>query len=73
MKKGSRVYVVWEDIQASLHSEERIEPVRAEVCGWVESDTSKYLRLATCRYMDGSELKDRIVLPKGCVVSMEEI
>jgi hypothetical protein len=73
MKKGTRVYVLWEDIQASLHSEDEIEPVEAEVCGWVESDTKKYLRIVTCRYLDGGLLADRIVIPKGCVTNVVKI
>lgn len=73
MKKGTRVCVTWEDITASLHSEDQIVPAKAEVCGWVESNTAKYLRVITCRYMDGSKLADRIVIPKGCVTKVEEI
>ena len=65
--------VTWEDITASLHSEDQIMPAKAEVCGWVESSTSKYMRVITCRYMDGSKLADRIVIPKGCIVKVEEI
>jgi hypothetical protein len=73
MKKGTRVYVVWEDITASLHSEEDLKPAIAEVCGWVISDTKKYLKIATCRYKDGCDLKDRMTLPKGVIKSMEVI
>jgi hypothetical protein len=73
MKKGTRVYVQWEDITASLHSEEDLKPAVAEVCGWVLSDTKKYIKLATCRYKDGCDCKDRMTIPRGCVIEVKEI
>lgn len=72
-KKGDRVFVEWEDIQASLHDEDLIEPAKAEVCGWIEIIGPKYLRIVTCRYIDDRRLADRIVLPRGCVTSIEVI
>lgn len=71
MKKGTLVLVTWEDITASLHSEEDLLPAPAEAVGWVESDTKKYLRLITCRYLDDRKLADRICIPTGCVVKKE--
>jgi len=74
MKKGTRVLVEWLDIQAALHTEDKIEPVRAESLGWIESDTKKYLRLCTCRYLDGfCDLSDKIVIPKGCIENISEV
>ena len=73
MKKGQRVCVTWHDITASLHSEDAIEPAKAEVCGWIESNTKKYLRIVTCRYFDDKKLADRIVIPKGCIEKVDEI
>ena len=74
MKKGARVYVKWEDISASLHDTEELDPAVAEVCGWVLSHTKRYLRLATCRYLGtANDEKDRITIPSGCVVEIYEI
>jgi hypothetical protein len=73
MRKGKRVYVEYEDITADLHSDKDLDVVIAEVCGWVLSDTKKHLKLTTCRYKDGCDHKDRMSIPKGCVVKMEEI
>jgi|TARA_R100000353_G_scaffold125475_1_gene89129 hypothetical protein len=72
-KKGTRVLVEWEDIVADLHSEDEIEPCKAESVGWVESWTKRYIRLITCRYLDGSKTADRIVIPIGCVKNVEKI
>ena len=73
MKKGSRVLVSWLDICADLHSEELIEPAEAETVGWVESFTKKYVRIITSRYKDDRKLADRIVIPRGCIVKIEEV
>jgi hypothetical protein len=73
MKKGTRVYVQWEDITASLHSEEDLQTAVAEVCGWIISDTKRYLKIATCRYTEGCDCKDRMTLPKGTILKVEEI
>lgn len=73
MRKGTRVYVCFEDITANLHSDSDLDCVVAEVCGWVLSDTKKHLKLTTCRYRDGCEYKDRMSIPKGAVISMEVV
>jgi hypothetical protein len=73
MKKGTRVYVEFDDITASLHSDNDLECVVAQVCGWVISDTKRYLKLATCRYKDGCDYKDRITVPQGCVIKKEKL
>tara|TARA_A100001011_G_C14314669_1_gene847350 strand:- start:3556 stop:3792 length:237 start_codon:yes stop_codon:yes gene_type:complete len=72
-KKGTRVLIDWEDIVADLHSEELIEPCKAQSVGWIESVTEKYTRIITSRYLDDRLLADRIVIPKGCIVNIEEI
>lgn len=73
MKKGQRVFVEYEDITADLHSEKDLDCVVAQVCGWVLSDTKRYLKLTTCRYKDGCDYKDRMTVPAGCVITKEKI
>ena len=73
MKKGDRVYVVWEDITASLHSDEELNLVVAETVGWILRKGKKELEIATTRYKDGCDFKDRITIHRGTVVSMEKI
>lgn len=73
MRKGTRVYVEYHDITADLHSEKELDCVVAQVCGWILSDTKLFLKLTTCRYKDGCECKDRMSIPKGCIIKMEEI
>jgi hypothetical protein len=75
MRKGTRVYVEFDDITADLHSENDLEVAEGEVVGWILSDTKRALKLTTCRYQDGKlhKEKDRFTLPRGCVRSMEEI
>lgn len=67
------VKVTWYDITAQLHTEENIMPVKAYSVGWIESNTKKYLRLFTSYYEDGCSLKDKIVIPKGCIDKVEEL
>jgi len=73
MKKGDRVYVVWEDITANLHSDEELNLVVAETVGWILRNGKKELEIATSRYRGGCDYKDRITIHKGVVVSMEKI
>ena len=75
MRRGTRVLVRWVDIQTASHSEEDIEPIEAETVGWIESDTRAFLRVRTSRYThsDFRKLADKIVIPKGCITSVEEI
>ena len=73
MKKGTRVYVEFDDITASLHDDKDLEVVVAQVMGWIISDTKKVLKLATCRYKDGCDHKDRMSIPAGCVTKKELI
>ena len=73
MKKGDRVCVVWEDITASLHSDEDLKLAKAETVGWIIRQTKKELELATTRYKDGCDCKDRITIHKGVIVSAEVI
>ena len=72
-KKGDSVLVECEDIVADLHSEDMIEPCKAESLGWIESLTKRYIRLTTCRYLDESKVADRIVIPIGCVKNVKKI
>tara|TARA_R100001510_G_C7624846_1_gene184911 strand:+ start:255 stop:488 length:234 start_codon:yes stop_codon:yes gene_type:complete len=72
-KKGDRVLVEWEDIVADLHSEDEIEPAKAQSVGWIESKTKRYIRLTTSKYLDKSKVADRIVIPMGCVNNIEKI
>jgi hypothetical protein len=73
LKKGTRVYVEWEDITADLHCESELNCVVAQVCGWILSDTKRYLKITTCRYKDGCDYKDRMSIPQGCVIKKEVI
>ena len=73
MKRGSRVYVKWLDISASLHTDEACEPVEAESVGWIIRNNKKFIELATSRYVKGCDCKDRIAILKGCIEKMEEI
>ena len=73
MKKNDRVLVEFEDITASLHDDADLNTVVAEVMGWVISDTKKVLKIATCRYKDGCDFKDRMSIPAGCVIRKELI
>lgn len=73
MKKGTRVFVEYDDITADLHTDKELDCVVAQVCGWVLSDTKRYLKLATCRYKDGCDYKDRMSIPQGCVIKKEKI
>lgn len=74
IKKGDRVLVVWNDIKAILHSEEPIEPALAETVGWVDAQSPTWLRLTTTRYVgELDDLKDLIVIPKGCIQNVERI
>jgi hypothetical protein len=73
IKKGTRVYVEWWDIVADLHTENDIEPAVAQSVGWIDSYTKKYLRLFTTKYKDTIQLADKIVIPVGCIKSIQEI
>jgi hypothetical protein len=73
MLKGTRVYIEFDDISADLHTPDQLDCVVAMVCGWVLSDTKRYVRIATCLYKDGCDYKDRMTIPKGCIVKMEKI
>lgn len=73
MRKGKRVLVCWYDIVADLHTEDDIEPVSALSVGWVDSHTKKYLRLFTTKYEGDIKTADKIVIPCGCIESIEEI
>ena len=73
VKKGDRVCVVWMDIVADLHSTNLIVPAEASVCGWVEEYNKEYIRIVTCGYEKDKELADRIVIPRGCIVKIEEV
>ena len=33
----------------------------------------KYVRIITSRYKDDRKLADRIVIPRGCIVKIEEV
>lgn len=72
-KKGDRVLVDWLDIVADLHTEDNIKPCKAQSVGWIESITTKYIRLTTSRYLDSCELADKIVIPIGCVEDINAI
>ena len=72
MKKGTRVFVKWWDIQAYVQHDEVLDPILTECVGWVVRDTKKTLELTYCRYTDGNAFRDGIVMPRGCVESMEE-
>lgn len=69
------VRVIWEDIVADLHTEDDIMPVKAVSVGFLEKKTSKYIRLYTTKYEEKnfSKLADKIVIPKGCIISIEEL
>jgi len=76
VKKGMRVLITWEDIQAILHSEDDIEPALAETVGWVDNSSNTWIRLVTSRYyaeQGFDKLADKIVIPKGCILKIEEI
>jgi|TARA_R100000479_G_C6390406_1_gene204849 hypothetical protein len=74
VNKGDRVCVKWRDIKAILHSEEPIEPALAETVGWVDAQSPTWLRLTTSRYIgELDDLKDLIVIPKGCIEDVERI
>jgi hypothetical protein len=73
MRKGQRVYVRWRDIQALNHSDEPLPTAKAELVGWVISAKGKDVQFETCRYVDGTPLKDRITIPKGCIDHCEVI
>ena len=76
MKKGDRVYVVFKDLSADLHTDGPIQSVTGELVGWiVRQDKSKTgdIEFTYCRYKDGCNLRDGIAIPKGCIISMEKI
>ena len=74
VSKGDRVLVEWNDIKAILHSEEPIEPALAETGGWVDAQSPTWLRLTTTRYVgELDDLKDLIVIPKGCIINVRKI
>ena len=73
MKKGTRVFVKWWDIQAYVQHDEVLDPILTECVGWIVRDTKKTLELTYCRYTNGNAFRDKIVMPKGCVKNMEEI
>ena len=76
VKKGMRVLITWEDIQAILHSEDDIEAALAETVGWVDNSSNTWIRLVTSRYyaeQGFDKLADKIVIPKGCILNIEEI
>ena len=76
VKKGMRVLVTWEDIQAELHTDNEIEPVKAETVGWIDNSSKTWIRLVTSRYYSEQgfdSLADKIVIPKGCILKIEEI
>lgn len=73
MRKGDRVYVRWDDIQAQNHTDEELPTAKAELVAWVISAKGKAVQFETCRYMDGTKYKDRITIPKGCIEHWEKI
>ena len=54
-------------------SEEDIVPCESWSVGWIQEDTDEYLRLYTGFYEDGIELADKIVIPKGCIVKIDNL
>ena len=73
MRKGTRVFVEFDDITADLHTDKELDCVTAQVMGWILSDTKRFLKITTCRYKDGCAYKDRMSIPQGCVVKKEKI
>ena len=68
------VQVTWLDIVADLHSEEDIVPVKSYSVGWIEEQNNQYIRLLTCFYEeDGCDLADKIVIPMGCVLYINDL
>ena len=67
------VKITWKDIVADLHTDEQIFPCESWSVGWVQEDNDEYVRLYTCFYEDGIELADKIVIPKGCIIKIENL
>ena len=67
------VKVTWKDIVADLHTDEDIVPCESWSVGWIQEDNDEYLRLYTGFYEDGIELADKIVIPKGCIVKIDNL
>lgn len=66
-KKNDLVLIDWIDITAALHTDEEILPTNAQTVGWVQASTKQWVRLVTTKYLDGSDLTDQIVIPKGVI------
>ena len=73
MRKGDRVRVWFRDIQAICHSPEPLLTAKADLVAWVLDCSGKDVQFETCRYEDGSDYKDRITIPKGCIDKVEVI
>ena len=67
------VKVTWSDIVADLHTEDNIKPCESYSVGWVETHNKKFIRLYTSYYKDGIKLADKIVIPIGCIISIENL
>ena len=72
-KKGDRVFIEWVDIVADVHTEDDIVPCEAETVGWVDAQSPTWIRVLTSRYLDGCNLADKIVIPKGCIKNVKKI
>ena len=67
------VKVTWLDIVADLHTEDKIVPVRSYSVGWIQKLNKDFIRLHTSYYEDTCELADKIVIPMGCVLDIEDL
>ena len=72
-KKMKLVKVTWSDIVADLHTEDNIKPCESYSVGWVETHNEKFIRLYTSYYEDGIKLADKIVIPNGCIINIENL
>ena len=78
LKKGTFVFVQWEDIQSSGDWNEPPELGSAsmESPGWVGGDVDKRFKdlyLAQSRSIDEETLHDHFTIPTGCISSIREL
>lgn len=70
MKLGRLVVIEW--IDAAFHLDDEPEPHRVKTVGYVISDESAHITVASEQFLDGSH-RGYTTIPRSCVVRVLEV